>query len=247
VLAFIRRNLDPAARLGEILFGLIMALGITGAVRLGREEADNHALFVGIFGCNLAWAVVDGVMYVLTALFERARKARLARDVLGASTEDAALRQIGRELDGPLMAVTTPEDRLQLHRSVLAVLRRGKLGAPGVHRADLLGGVAVALLIVLATFPIIVPYLVVPDPNVAVRVSNAASDRLACGSGAAARRWRPGCHSRRPPPAPPSRLRHRRAPSARPPPATHSSVGSCTQSRSNSGRYGAAPQRQRHG
>jgi len=173
VLAFIRRNLDPAARLGEILFGLIMALGITGAVRLGREEADNHALFVGIFGCNLAWAVVDGVMYVLTALFERARKARLARDVLGASTEDAALRQIGRELDGPLMAVTTPEDRLQLHRSVLAVLRRGKLGAPGVHRADLLGGVAVALLIVLATFPIIVPYLVVPDPNVAVRVSNA--------------------------------------------------------------------------
>ena len=56
---------------------------------------------------------------------------------------------------------------------MLAVLRRGKLGAPGVHRADLLGGVAVALLIVLATFPIIVPYLVVPDPNVAVRVSNA--------------------------------------------------------------------------
>ena len=173
MLAFIRRNLDPAARLGEILFGLIMALGITGAVLLGREEADNHALFVGIFGCNLAWAVVDGVMYVLTALFERARKTRLVRDVLGASTEDAALRQIGRELDGPLMAVTTPEDRLQLHRSVLAVLRRGKLGAPGVHRADLLGGVAVALLIVLATFPIIVPYLVVPDPNVAVRVSNA--------------------------------------------------------------------------
>ena len=173
MLAFIRRNLDPAARLGEILFGLIMALGITGAVRLGREEADNHALFVGIFGCNLAWAIVDGVMYVLTALFERARKARLVRDVLGAATEETALRQIGRELDGPLMAVTTPEDRLQLHRSVLAVLRRGKLGVPGVHRADLLGGVAVALLIVLATFPIIVPYLVVPDPNVAVRVSNA--------------------------------------------------------------------------
>ena len=171
--AFIRRHLDPAARLGEVLFGLIMALGITGAVLLGREEADNHALFVGIFGCNLAWAVVDGVMYVLTALFERARKARLARDVLGASTEDAALRQIGRELDGPLMAVTTPEERVQLHRSVLAVLRRGELEAPRVHRDDLLGGVAVALLIVLATFPIIVPYLVVPDPNVAVRVSNA--------------------------------------------------------------------------
>ena len=56
---------------------------------------------------------------------------------------------------------------------MLAVLRRAELEAPGVHRDDLLGGVAVALLIVLATFPIIVPYLVVADPNVAVRVSNA--------------------------------------------------------------------------
>ena len=44
--AFLRHALDPADRLGEILFGLIMALGFTGAVRLGREEADNHALFV---------------------------------------------------------------------------------------------------------------------------------------------------------------------------------------------------------
>jgi hypothetical protein len=65
---FLHRHLDPADRLGEILFGLIMALGFTGAVRLGREEADNHALFVGIFGCNLAWAIVDGVMCVLARL-----------------------------------------------------------------------------------------------------------------------------------------------------------------------------------
>src|SRR4030095_1923207 len=31
---FIQRYLDPDDRLGEILFGLIMALGFTGAVRL---------------------------------------------------------------------------------------------------------------------------------------------------------------------------------------------------------------------
>ena len=59
---FIQRYLAPADRLGEILFGLIMALGFTGAVRLGHEKADNRALFVGIFGCNLAWAIVDGDM-----------------------------------------------------------------------------------------------------------------------------------------------------------------------------------------
>jgi len=33
---FIQRKLDPADRLGEILFGLIMALAIIGAVRVGE-------------------------------------------------------------------------------------------------------------------------------------------------------------------------------------------------------------------
>jgi hypothetical protein len=173
VRSFIQRYLDPAGRLGEILFGLIMALGFTGAVRLGLEEADNHALFIGIFGCNLAWAIVDGVMFVLTALFERGRKARLFREVLNAATEEAALQQIGEELDGPLVALTTPQERLQLHGWVLTILRREEPESLGVNREDLLGGVAVALVIVLATFPIVVPYLVVSDPNLAVRISNA--------------------------------------------------------------------------
>ena len=170
--AFIQRYLDPAVRLGEILFGLIMALGFTGAVRLGHEGADNRALFIGIAGCNLAWAIVDGVMYVLTALFERGRKARLVRDVLRAPSEEAALQRIGNELDGPLLELTTAQERGQLHRWILAILRRAQPATLRLHRADLLGGVAAALIIVLATFPIVVPYLVVADPNLAVRLSH---------------------------------------------------------------------------
>src|SRR5512139_3722884 len=147
---FLQRYLDPADRLGEILFGLIMALGFTGAVRLGHEAADNRALFIGIFGCNLAWAIVDGVMYVLTALFERGRKARLFRQVLHAPDEETALQRIGDELDGPLMDLTTPEERGELHRWILAIVRREKPETLKMRRGDLLGGVAVALLIVLA-------------------------------------------------------------------------------------------------
>jgi VIT1/CCC1 family predicted Fe2+/Mn2+ transporter len=170
--AFILRYLDPADRLGEILFGLIMALGFTGAVRLGLEEADNHALFIGIFGCNLAWAIVDGVMYALTELFERGRKARLAREVVKARTEDEALETIGKELDGPLMELTTPEERRQLHRWALEILRRDPPEVPRLHLDDLLGGAAVALVIVLSTLPIVLPFLVVKDAELAVRLSN---------------------------------------------------------------------------
>lgn len=169
---FVQRHLDPADRLGEILFGLIMALGFTGAVRLGHEAADNRALFIGIFGCNLAWAIVDGVMYALTALFDRGRKARLFREVAHTESEAAALQRIAAELDGPLLDLTNADEREQLYRWVLAVLRRERPAPPRLRRADVLGGVAVALVIVLATFPIVVPYLLVADPNLAVRLSH---------------------------------------------------------------------------
>lgn len=170
--AFLHHYLDPADRLGEILFGLIMALGFTGAVRLGREEADNLALFIGIFGCNLAWAIVDGVMFVLTELFERGRQARATRDVLGAPNEDAALQRIQDELGGPLLAMITPEERRHVLLHVLELLRTREAGQPRVRREDLLGGLAVGLIILFATLPVVFPFLLFRDPNVAVRASN---------------------------------------------------------------------------
>src|SRR5262245_46267425 len=175
MLSFIRHHLDPAGRLGEILFGLIMALGISGSVRLGFEELDNRSLLIGILGCNLAWAIVDAVMYVLTALFERGRKVRLARDVGAAPSEAAALQLIAGEYDDRLEPLLTPQERAQMYRSVLVAVRRTRFETPTVRREDLLGGLAVALVIVVATLPIVVPFVVVTDPNLAVRFSDAIS------------------------------------------------------------------------
>jgi VIT1/CCC1 family predicted Fe2+/Mn2+ transporter len=171
--ALVQRHLDPASRLGEVLFGLIMALGFTGAVRLGNAEANNQELFIGILGCNLAWAIVDGVMFVLTALFERGRKLRLMRLALAAPTEEAALEAIGAEIDGPLLALTTPEELRRLRRGILDLVRRADPERVRIHREDLLGGLAVALLIAVSTLPIVAPYLLIEDPELAVRVSHA--------------------------------------------------------------------------
>lgn len=172
LIAFIRNHLKPADRLGEVLFGLIMALGFTGAVRLGLDEPDNRALFIGIFGCNLAWAIVDGVMYILGEIFERGRRARVTRDVRAAPTEAQALERIARELDGPLVSLTTPEERRELHRWVLALVRREQPPRTHVHAEDILGGVAAGLMILLATLPVVLPFLLLSDPLTAVRVSH---------------------------------------------------------------------------
>jgi VIT1/CCC1 family predicted Fe2+/Mn2+ transporter len=169
---FIDRYLDPAGRLGEILFGLIMALGFTGAVQMGLDEPNNRKLFLGILGCNISWGVVDGVMYVLTALFTRGCRERIIRDVLSLPTEEAAMARVGKELDDRLVPLTTPEERQRIYRSVIDLVRRASREKVRIRRGDLLGGVASGAVVILATLPIVLPYLVVRDPCWAVRLSN---------------------------------------------------------------------------
>ena len=172
--AFLRHALEPADRLGEILFGLIMALGFTGAVSLGLEEADNRALFIGILGCNIAWGIVDGVMYAMSELFERGRKSRLARRVRNAPSEEAALEPIVREFGGrPILELATPDERHRFFRWFADVLRRVDPGPARLRRPDVLGAVAVALVLILCTAPVVAPFILFRNPTLAVRLANA--------------------------------------------------------------------------
>lgn len=169
---FIGRHLDPASRLGEILFALIMALGFTGSVRLGLEDPDNRELFIDILGCNLAWAIVDAVMYLLAQLFERQRSAKMLREVRQMRSGPEALARIAEELNERFPLVENAPGVEQFHHWLLHLIRSRELPPAGLHAGDLRGAVAVALLIVLSTLPLLVPFLVLADPGIAVRASN---------------------------------------------------------------------------
>jgi hypothetical protein len=67
-----KRVLDPISRTSEVLFGLIMVLTLTNALSAastGRE--DIHTLLIGAIGCNIAWGLVDAVMFLVSTLTER--------------------------------------------------------------------------------------------------------------------------------------------------------------------------------
>jgi hypothetical protein len=72
-LALIHRYLDPAETLAEVLFGLIMVLTITIGASLitTPDQLDTHGLIVAAAGCNLAWGVIDAVLFLLDTLFYR--------------------------------------------------------------------------------------------------------------------------------------------------------------------------------
>lgn len=169
--SFFQKHLDPSTRLNEVLFGLIMALGITGAVKLGLEKATSRELLIAVLGCNVAWGIVDGVMFVLVSLFERARKTRIVNAVLSAQTDEIALQRIHLELGDRLELLTTDQDRDQLYRAVLAIVRRSNLDPPSIHRDDIIGGLAVGLIIMVATLPVVLPFVFISSVDDAVHLS----------------------------------------------------------------------------
>jgi len=171
--AFFQSHLDPTDRLGEAVFSLIMSLGFIGACRLELSEADNHAMLIGVFGCNLAWALVDGVTYVFAALFERGLRGRLIRNVAGASTEEQALQHVADEFDERIESMTTAEERKRLYTAMIEMARRAPKGPTKLRGRDIVGGLAVSLLIVISTLPVIAPFALIHSPLVAMRVASA--------------------------------------------------------------------------
>lgn len=160
-----------------------MVLGITGAVRFGMAEANNRELFIAVLGCNIAWGVVDGVMFVLVMLFERGRKSRIVNGVLNAPTDEAALQRIHDELGDRLESLTSPAERSQVYRWVLDLARRSEREPPRVLREDILGGIAVGLLILVFTLPVVLPFLLFTNTTTAVRISNTITLSMMFGIG----------------------------------------------------------------
>ena len=84
-----RRVLEPIDRISEALFGLIMALTFTCSFSVtAAERSEVHTMLLGAIGCNLAWGLVDGVMYMLTSLTERGRNLRIFRSVRQAASPE---------------------------------------------------------------------------------------------------------------------------------------------------------------
>src|SRR5262249_8327813 len=86
-----RRILDPPARISEILFGVIMALTFTTTIDAANAgRADVRTLVFAALGCNVAWGLVDAMMYLVDVLMDRGRDLLTLQAVRTASSPDAA-------------------------------------------------------------------------------------------------------------------------------------------------------------
>jgi VIT1/CCC1 family predicted Fe2+/Mn2+ transporter len=173
--SFATRYLDPASHMGEILFGLIMTLTFTLAAGMVIEEegrAGAREMLIGILGCNLAWGLIDGVLYVLGQAFERGRLRRIGFHVRGASSDDEARRLVAAELEGTLEPLADEPARGRFYEAVLQSVRSGSAKPNAIRKDDVLGGLAAGWVVFACSFPALLPFLVLDDLRLALRVSN---------------------------------------------------------------------------
>lgn len=165
-----KRLLDPVSRISEILFGLLMALTFTttfNAATSGQEPV--RTMFFAALGCNLAWGFVDAMIYLVQTLIERGYRSDLLRRVQSATEPAQAHRMIADSM--PLLATSLTVADLEALRVRLRQLPDPAAWAR-LSAGDFLAALAVFVAVVLATFPVVIPFLFMADLALAMRVSN---------------------------------------------------------------------------
>jgi hypothetical protein len=179
--------LDPVERVSEMCFGLFMALTFVGAVSAATEgENAGRTMLFAALGCNLAWGLVDAVMYLVRTMTARGKRLTLALHVRGSPDAAAGLKvlhdefpPIARELVGPA--------ELEAIRSRLASATLPE--TPHLDTRDLTGAVGIFFIVVLSTFPVALPFVLMNDMKAALLVSRLLTFAMLLAGGAALARY----------------------------------------------------------
>ncbi len=180
----IRRPTDylyPQERLVEILYGLVIALTITSAVRVitGAGTLDIELMVTTSLGAGVAWGIIDAILYILVIVFQKHRYTRIASKISSAKDESEALATIQEDLEDSLVGTLDAEDQKSVYRLVLHAQRRSN-GASytrqpkfiGIAREDIFGAFQVFFAMLLSTLVVVVPLWLIEPPHTAVVMSN---------------------------------------------------------------------------
>jgi len=163
------RVLDPVERVSEIIFGVLMAVSFTGTLSVATAgQQEIHTMLIAALGCNIAWGLTDAVMYLISTLTERHRKVALLCRIQTCEDKAEAHRLIAAGLPAQL-ADGADEAALEALRCRLAAI---KVGHAGLGAQDFAGAFGVFVLVVLATFPVVLPFLFIADVATALHASN---------------------------------------------------------------------------
>jgi hypothetical protein len=162
--------LNPVDRVSELIFGLFMALTFVGVVSMATADRQEiETMLAAALGCNIAWGLVDAVMYLVRTITDRGRMFTLVRSIRGANAE-AGRRMLRDALSStPGARLISSTEIEAMHGRLLSLIDLP--ARPKLQRDDLLAALGIFLIVVASTFPVALPFVFLADPATALFVS----------------------------------------------------------------------------
>jgi len=152
----------------------VMVLTFTGSLSIAEANRESvRTMLIGALGCNLAWGIIDGVLYLLGSLADKGSHLATLHKVRGAADTKKAHRLIKSALP-PLIASLLQPSELETIRQRLLELPEPTDHARLTGR-DFIGALGVFLFVFLSTFPVALPFMLMGNARAAMRTSNAVA------------------------------------------------------------------------
>lgn len=160
----IGRYLEPSERLSEIIFGLIMAMTVASSTKLASGEGMLSARIIifAVLGCNIAWGVVDGIMYIFSNLLERGRLSEFISYAKSHNSEKV-ITMVENEIDNTIFKSLNSEEKKKISDEFLRSVAKIQSEKAHITRDDMLGACASFLLVFASGFIIVVPFFFLPN------------------------------------------------------------------------------------
>jgi hypothetical protein len=125
-----------------------------------------------VIGCNVAWGIIDGALYIVGQLFDRGRSRKLGMAVRASADKSAAAALVADELDPVVSGVLNESERATLYGRIAENIRQKPAAATRVGKEDWMGAFTSFWLVVITSAPAAIPFLLFDDARFALRVSN---------------------------------------------------------------------------
>ena len=157
-------------RVSEMIFGLFMTLTFVGALSISDSgPGEVRAMFFAALGCNIAWGLVDAVMYLVRTMTDRGRKLSLIRAIRAAPDAESGNRLVMDALSTTMAGLVSPVEVDAIRQRVVAM--SWVANRPTVNRDDLLAALSIFLIVVGVTFPVVLPFVLISDLGLAKTLS----------------------------------------------------------------------------
>jgi len=163
--------LNPVDRVAEVLFGLIMVLSFTGAISAATDGRQViRELLWAALGCNVAWGLVDAIMYLMNVVLQRGHSVTVIKRITNSKSQEASRIILREEIQPLVSALLNDEELDQMSERLKSVPQPSNKHL--LTGTDLFAGLQIFFLVFLCTLPVALPFAFFQEVGFALRASN---------------------------------------------------------------------------